>query len=88
MKRFQHATIDRAKVRAILKRTGYSQAELSDGLAAMGVRHFRLDRHGPGKTSANLDTVGGICKFLHCTPNDVVSLVGQSKKGLGAMGKE
>ena len=88
MNRPQHATIDPARVRKLLKRAGLSQAELTAALAKLGVRHFRLDRHGKGKTSANLDTVGGICKILKCQTNEIVVVVGIKKRGLVDMGKE
>lgn len=75
-KRTQHATIDPKKVAALCERNSWSIADLVRRLEEIGVRRFRLDRHGPGGVSAGLDTVGGLCKVLGCKPNDVVSLVG------------
>lgn len=82
MKRPQHATIDPAKVRALLIGAGITLPELVDEMAKLGVRQFRLDRHGRGKNSANLDTVGGLCKVLSCNPTAVVSVVGHRTRGI------
>ncbi len=46
-----------------------------------GVKKFRIDKYGIGKSAPNIDTIGALCKVLKCKPADLIQLVG-GKKGV------
>jgi DNA-binding Xre family transcriptional regulator len=76
-KKIQHATICPRKVKALMKKRGMeSNNDLRRRLDEISVKNFRIDTHGEGVGSANLDTVGGICKVLKCKIGDITRLVG------------
>lgn len=59
------------KLFAILKEKGITQKQIKESLKMNGNTFSKLRRN----ENVTIETIGKLCGYLHCTPNDVMEVI-------------